>query len=119
MQSAERGRLTTKGTKNPKGEAPKGGNQEFEMDHGWGEEFRVQRGKGGHSPCLGAVTHKQDVRHFNTDPDRKMVLSSIEHPASSIQFHILWNPVGIQSYGRSATQRALRDAGLWSLTPLA
>ena len=46
VQSAERGRLTTKGTKNPKGEAPKGGNQEFEMDHGWGEEFRVQRGKG-------------------------------------------------------------------------
>ncbi len=31
----------------------------------------------------------------------------------------LWNPVGVRQYGGSVTQRALRDTGLWSLTPLA
>ena len=47
-----------------------------------GEEFSVQSSefrerRADISPCcLRAVTHRQDVRHFNTDPDRKMVVFS-------------------------------------------
>jgi len=31
----------------------------------------------------------------------------------------LWNPVGVRTVIAIATQRALRDAGLWNVTPSA